>query len=150
MNDKQNVDRAVFELKRLSRTYKIPVIAISSLNRGSYSSDICMAAFKESGAIEYSSDVLIGLQLEIQKDKDKKDSTTDKGFFVFKASPDRTVEILAKPPNETDYIVFKTINSSVQSSEKNPVKVYLPKTIEEYRSKGKFKQSSRAALASPR
>ena len=68
MNDKQNVDRAVFELKRLSRTYKIPVIAISSLNRGSYSSDICMAAFKESGAIEYSSDVLIGLQLEIQKD----------------------------------------------------------------------------------
>lgn len=67
MNDKQNIDRAVFELKRLSRTYKIPVIAISSLNRGSYSSDISMAAFKESGAIEYSSDVLIGLQLDINK-----------------------------------------------------------------------------------
>lgn len=71
--------------------------------------------------------------------RENTDRTTDKGFFVFKASPDRTVEILAKPPNETDYIVFKTINSSVQSSEKNPVKVYLPKTIEEYRSKGKFK-----------
>lgn len=60
--DKQNMDKAVLELKRLSRDFKIPVIAISSLNRQSYSAPIGMEAFKESGAIEYSSDVLIGLQ----------------------------------------------------------------------------------------
>ena len=52
------------ELKRISRDYKKPVIAISSLNRQSYSKKISMEAFKESGAIEYSSDVLIGLQLK--------------------------------------------------------------------------------------
>jgi replicative DNA helicase len=62
--DKQNTDKAVFELKRLSREYKIPVMAISSLNRDSYTKKISMAAFKESGAIEYSSDVLIGLQFQ--------------------------------------------------------------------------------------
>ena len=62
--DKQNTDRAVFELKRLSRDFKIPVIGVSSLNRASYNSNISMAAFKESGAIEYSSDVLMGLQFE--------------------------------------------------------------------------------------
>lgn len=60
--DKQNTDKAVLELKRISREYKIPVIAISSFNRASYKDTVTMEAFKESGAIEYSSDVLIGLQ----------------------------------------------------------------------------------------
>lgn len=62
-SDKQNTDKAVLELKRLSRDYKIPVLAISSLNRENYKKEISMTAFKESGAIEYGSDVLIGLQL---------------------------------------------------------------------------------------
>lgn len=60
--DKQNTDKAVTELKRLSRDLKTPVLAISSLNRDNYTNQISMSAFKESGAIEYSSDVLIGLQ----------------------------------------------------------------------------------------
>lgn len=60
--DKQATDRAVLELKRISRDFNTPVLAISSLNRDNYSSRINMAAFKESGAIEYSADVLIGLQ----------------------------------------------------------------------------------------
>ena len=63
MTDKQNTDKAVLELKRISRDYKIPVIAISSFNRVNYKEAVSMEAFKESGAIEYSSDVLIGLQL---------------------------------------------------------------------------------------
>ena len=61
--DKQNTDKAVLELKRISRDYKIPVLAISSFNRYNYKNPVTMEAFKESGAIEYSSDVLIGLQL---------------------------------------------------------------------------------------
>lgn len=60
--DKQNTDKAVLELKRISRDFDIPVIGISSFNRDNYSEPVSMAAFKESGAIEYSSDVLIGLQ----------------------------------------------------------------------------------------
>lgn len=62
--DKQNTDKAVMELKRISRDYKTPVIGISSFNRASYKESVTMEAFKESGAIEYSSDVLIGLQLK--------------------------------------------------------------------------------------
>lgn len=62
MSDKQSTDKAVLELKRLSRDFQIPVIGISSFNRENYSSPVSMASFKESGAIEYSSDVLIGLQ----------------------------------------------------------------------------------------
>lgn len=61
-SDKQNTDKAVLELKRISRDFSIPVIGISSLNRDSYTEPVSMRAFKESGAIEYGSDVLIGLQ----------------------------------------------------------------------------------------
>lgn len=61
-SDKQNTDKAVLELKRLSRDFKTAVIAISSFNRDNYTSEVNMAAFKESGAIEYGSDVLLALQ----------------------------------------------------------------------------------------
>ena len=61
-SDKQNTDRNVLELKRLSRDKGIPVLCISSLNRDNYTSPINNAAFKESGSLEYGSDVLIGLQ----------------------------------------------------------------------------------------
>lgn len=66
--DKQNMDAAVKGLKRISRRYKIPVIAISSFNRGNYNSSANEAAFKESGSIEYSADVLLGLQFKNVKD----------------------------------------------------------------------------------
>ena len=60
--DKQNTDKAVLELKRLSRDLGIPVVGISSFNRDNYTQPVNLSSFKESGAIEYSSDVLIGLQ----------------------------------------------------------------------------------------
>ena len=69
-SDKQNTDKAILELKRISRDYKTPVIAISSFNRMNYSAPAAMEAFKESGAIEYSSDVLFGMQLEGVGSKD--------------------------------------------------------------------------------
>ena len=62
--DKQNTDRAVVELKRISRDFDLPVVAVSSFNRDNYRAAVCMEAFKESGAVEYSSDVLLGMQLE--------------------------------------------------------------------------------------
>lgn len=68
--DKQNTDKAVMELKRISRDFKTPVIGISSFNRDNYNNAVSMQAFKESGAIEYSSDILIGLQLKGAGEKD--------------------------------------------------------------------------------
>ncbi len=70
MTDKQATDRNVKALKTLSRDLGTSVVAISSFNRENYSSSVNMASFKESGAIEYSSDVLLALQL---KDMDKLD-----------------------------------------------------------------------------
>lgn len=69
--DKQNTDNAVLKLKRLSRDYKLAVIGISSFNRENYTNAVSMASFKESGAIEYSSDVLIGLQFSKQREVDE-------------------------------------------------------------------------------
>lgn len=68
--DKQNTDRAVVELKRISRDFQTPVLAISSFNRENYRAAVSMEAFKESGAVEYSSDVLLGLQLHGAGTKD--------------------------------------------------------------------------------
>ena len=62
--DKQNVDKSVLELKRLSRDFNIPVLGISSFNRENYNTSVSMTSFKESGAIEYSSDVLLGMQFD--------------------------------------------------------------------------------------
>lgn len=65
--------------------------------------------------------------------RENQQKTDEKGFFTFQASSNRTIEILAKPPNAKEYTVFKVMNSSVISSASHPIKVYLPKTIEEYR-----------------
>lgn len=62
LTDKQATDKNVLELKRLSRDFNIPVLTVSSLNRDNYNAPINLAAFKESGAIEYGSDCLLGLQ----------------------------------------------------------------------------------------
>lgn len=93
--DKQNTDRAVVELKRMSRDYDIPVIAISSFNRENYKNEVGESAFKESGAIEYSSDVLIGLQFQ---------GAGKDGFNV------RTAK--AKNPRKIELFVLKNRNGA--------------------------------------
>lgn len=62
-NDKLRTDVNITTLKRTSRDFKVPIILISSLNRMNYDTEVNFSSFKESGAIEYSSDVVIGLQL---------------------------------------------------------------------------------------
>lgn len=61
--DKQAIDQTILELKRISRDYKVILVVISSFNRASYGKEITLSAFKESGSVEYSSDLLLGLQL---------------------------------------------------------------------------------------
>lgn len=94
--DKQRTDHNITLLKQLSRDFDIPVIAVSSLNRQNYSERINMAAFKESGAIEYGSDVLIGLQLKGAGEKD----------FDLAAAK-------VKDPREVEFIVIKNRNGKV-------------------------------------
>lgn len=93
--DKQNTDKAVLELKRLSRDYKLPVIGISSFNRENYDTGASMKAFKESGSIEYSCDVLFGLQLE---------GMDEKGFDVNAAKQN--------DPRRIELVVLKNRNGA--------------------------------------
>lgn len=75
LSDKQNTDKTVLELKRISREFDITVLVISSFNRENYYQSVSLTSFKESGSIEYSSDVLIGLQYAIDyaiKETEKK------------------------------------------------------------------------------
>ena len=102
--DKQNIDKAVLELKRISRDFKLPVIIVSSVNRESYSEPISMKAFKESGAIEFTADVLIGLQLAAVSEKYK----NSKGKLVQKPF-DADVE-KKKNPREIELVILKNRN----------------------------------------
>jgi len=94
--DKQATDHNVMELKRISRDNKVAMIAISSFNRDNYKTTVSMESFKESGAVEYSSDVLLGLQLR---------GAGEKGF-------DATEE-KKKNPRNVELIVLKNRNGSV-------------------------------------
>ena len=96
MTDKQAVDYNVLRLKQLSRDFKIPVIILSSMNRMSYSDIISMAALKESGAIEYTADVCIGLQLADMEQIKVGTSTgkAEKTIRQMKGKPERDMEIV--------------------------------------------------------
>lgn len=103
--DKQNTDKSVMELKRISRDFKTPVIGISSFNRDNYNNAVSMQAFKESGAIEYSSDILIGLQLK---------GAGDKNFDPTEAKK--------KNPREIELVILKNRNG--QTGAKVPFEFY--------------------------
>ena len=62
--DKQNIDRIVMGLKRLSNEFKCPVMVVSSFNRANYNTEVSYGSFKESGSVEYGADVIVGMQLE--------------------------------------------------------------------------------------
>ena len=61
-SEKQVTDRNVTLLRRMAGGLNTPVWVVASLNRASYTSPITTDSFKESGAIEYGSDVLMGLE----------------------------------------------------------------------------------------
>lgn len=114
-SDKQAMDLNVSELKRISRDYKTPVIVISSFNRGNYSTPVDMESFKESGAIEYSSDVLIGLQLG-----DVFTGTNETDPEKHKSEIKKAVrEAKAKTPRPVELVILKNRNGAIP---KEPIK----------------------------
>lgn len=68
LSAKDVVDMHVRRLKQMQEDHKIAVIVISSLNRQNYLTQIDYESFKESGGIEYTADVVWGLQLEVLHD----------------------------------------------------------------------------------
>ena len=106
-SDKQNMDNFVTELKKISKEYNTPVIAISSFNRANYKEPVTMEAFKESGAIEYLSDVLIGLQFN---------GISKKDFDLNRAKMEN--------PRNIELVILKNRNG--RSGDKIKYKYYAP------------------------
>lgn len=71
-SDKQIVDDNVRELCAIRDQEKVMILLISALNRFSYNKEISLESFKESGSIEYSADVILGMQYQgMEKTKGK-------------------------------------------------------------------------------
>lgn len=98
---REAIDIIVTELKRLSRDKDIVVIVISSLNRNNYLSPIDFESFKESGGIEYTSDVVWGLQLQAMNNDifNKEKSLKEKRELV------RTAK--AENPRKIEFVCLK-------------------------------------------
>lgn len=95
---RETVDHTVTELKRISREHGLTVFVISSFNRSNYLTPVDFESFKESGGIEYSADVLIGLQLQCMNDEifSKKEEVKKKRDKVkaAKAASPRKIELV--------------------------------------------------------
>ena len=65
--DKQNVDKFLTQLKEMCCKYRTPVLLISSVNRASYDDKLTLASAKESGGIEFTADVVWGLDYRDSK-----------------------------------------------------------------------------------
>ena len=55
-------------MKKLQKDNDLVVVVVSSLNRQNYLTPVDYESFKESGGIEYTADVIWGLQLQIIND----------------------------------------------------------------------------------
>lgn len=72
--DQQHIDACVTALERYAKKQQITIFVISSVNRQSYLTPISFESLKASGSIEFSSDVVIAMDLlaisETEKDAD--------------------------------------------------------------------------------
>lgn len=73
---KIRISEAIEKLKQFSMNKKIPIIIISALNREGYKK-IELESFKESGKIEYSSDLILGMYKMPSEDKKAAQKHTD-------------------------------------------------------------------------
>lgn len=95
---KETVDSTITELKRLSRELDITIFIISSVNRANYLTPIDFESLKESGGIEYTADVIWGLQLQCLNDPifDKANNLKERREKVkeSKAATPRKIELV--------------------------------------------------------
>lgn len=95
-NERQIVDENIAALWLLSKQLELSVFVISSVNRESYNKRISFNSFKESGAIEFTSDVVLGMQFA------KIGELNDDQLKSFNASAEKS-----KDPRSLQVIVLK-------------------------------------------
>ena len=77
-NTKTALDNAIHKLFNFRRETNATFIVISSLNRANYQTEISFESFKESGSIEYSADVIWGLQLLVDGERTRQNTENAK------------------------------------------------------------------------
>ena len=140
-NVKTAIDDILRRMKNFQRETNTTFIVISSLNRANYNTEISFESFKESGGIEYSADVVWGLQLYFEDGKRNFESVEkakkeiprqiqlkclknrygknfDVGFFYYP-----NVDYFKEMEEYGDYIDYKSNESGVKSSVKKKSKV---------------------------
>ena len=83
------IDEFVRHLKIFQQETHSTVICISSFNRDNYSNSVGFESFKESGGIEYTADVVLGMQFACMKDS----KAVDKRDLIQKARQDNPRKI---------------------------------------------------------
>ena len=104
-SERSTVDRNITQLWNLAHRLDIPVVVISSVGRENYEKAIGIGSFKESGGIEFSADVVLGMQFP---------NAGEKGFNLTKAK--------AGDLRELDLVVLK--NRYGASSVKDSFRYY--------------------------
>lgn len=86
------IDYNIQELKKLAIDYNTPVLIISSFNRKNYYDAISFDSFKESGGIEYTADVLLGMELT-RENKNNKNKLTIDEIIELRKKPERKIKL---------------------------------------------------------
>lgn len=98
---KTSIDHIVHTMKVMQRDLHLSVLLISSLNRQNYMTPIDFESFKESGGIEYTADVVWGLQLAVLNEE----------LFAkegkIKEKRERIKDAKARPRREIDLVCLK-------------------------------------------
>ena len=98
---KQIVDLNVTNLKRISRELGATIICLCSINRNNYLLPVNFEAIKETGNIEFSADVVCGLQLRC---------LSDQAFIEEKSKArqwDKIKEEMKQPTRQIDLVCLK-------------------------------------------
>lgn len=88
------IDECITKIKTIQQKYNLIVVLISSLNRSSYSSVVDCESLKESGCIEYTADVIWGLQLTAVHDPARGTSDKKASLLKAKAADPRELELV--------------------------------------------------------
>ena len=123
---KEKIDYIVHTLKTISNKYNLPMIVISSFNRDNYLKVVDFSSFKESGGIEYTSDVVIGLQYSCMSSylwDNLSDNLKRLAVYLAKKTDIREIQAIGlknrygKPSFEIDFNYYPTNDTIIELTE---------------------------------
>ena len=81
-----NTDHIIKSLKQFQKEHNLVMMVICSLNRKNYNTTVDLDSFKESGCIEYTADVVWGLNLMLLSDGEFEEKTANSKMGTTKAT----------------------------------------------------------------